>query len=85
MIQYEPPFTLNDDPLNMHRTALNEKNETALVSEIIIIIDKEYVIIAPVPGKHQCKVKLWHMCRTAFLYLLPPKIHLNRMFLEILQ
>ena len=57
MIQYEPPFTLNDDPLNMHRTALNEKNETALVSEIIIIIDKEY-IIAPVPGKHQCKVKL---------------------------
>ena len=73
MIQHEPPFTLNDDPWNMHRAALNENNETALASEMLIIIDKEYVIIAPVPGKEQCNVKLWHMCWIGFLYLSPQK------------
>ena len=35
-----------------------KKNETALASEILVIINKEYVIIAPVPGKQQCNVKL---------------------------
>ena len=50
-----------------------KKNETALASEILVIINKEYVIIAPVPGKQQCNVKLWHMCWIGFLYLFPKK------------
>ena len=48
IIQNEPPFILIEDALNMHRTT---SSETALVSEMSIIIDKENDIIAPGHGK----------------------------------
>ena len=52
--QNEPPFTLTEDSLNMHITA---SNETTLVSQVPIIIDKKRVIIAPGQEKNTVSVK----------------------------
>ena len=52
--QNEPPFTLTEDSLNMHITA---SNETTLVSQVPIIIDKKRVIIAPGQEKNTISVK----------------------------
>ena len=52
--QNELPFTLTEDSLNMHITA---SNETTLVSQVPIIIDKKRVIIAPGQEKNIISVK----------------------------
>ena len=52
--QNEPPFTLTGDSLNIHITA---SNETTLVSQLPVIIDKKSVIIAPGQEKSTISVK----------------------------
>ena len=48
-IQNYSPFTLIEDPFNMHKTT---SNKTTLVWEMPIIIDKENDSITPRQGKH---------------------------------
>ena len=70
--QNEPPFTLTEDSLNMHITA---SNETTLVSQVPVIIDKKSVIIAPGQEKNTISVKWWYVWRTSiFLTVLKMEI-----------
>ena len=55
----ETEFTSIEDPLNMHRTALNE---TTLVSEIPNMINNENVIIVPGQGKKQVSILSDEFC-----------------------
>ena len=66
----EKEFASAEDPLNMHRTALNE---TALVSKIANLIDKQNLIIEPRQGKTQVLVLSDSICeeQVLFSYLLP--------------
>ena len=65
--QNEPLFTLTEDCLIMHGTV---SNETTLVSEVAIIIDKEDIIIAPGQEKTPLSVLNDDMCEElAFPYL----------------
>ena len=67
IIENEPLFTLIEDPLNMHRSV---SNETGVVSEMPILIDKENFIV--VPGQGKAPVSLLHVdtCEElAFWYL----------------
>ena len=65
----EIEFTLVEDPINMHRTALNE---TSLVSEIPNTIDKENVIIVPGQGKTPVSILSDEFCeKQAFTHLFP--------------
>ena len=65
----ENDFLSKEDPLNSYRIS---SNETALISEIPAIIDKENVIIAPGQGKTPIPLLNDKYCEElAFPYLLP--------------
>ena len=74
----ETEFASVEDPLNMHRTA---SNETTLVSEILNIINKKNVIIAPGQGKKPLSILSDEFFEEQVFPYLPPQCI---MLLEIL-
>ena len=80
----ETEFTLVEDPLNMHRTALNV---TTLVSEIPNTINQENGITAPGQGKNPVLILRDNFVKSKhFLVLfLRVKLKLAIMLLEIFQ